>query len=313
MSTAPLPDRATPPSHMRDQPRADNGYFGPESVSWQLYADPAAQLGGIAALLLQALNPAMMRLFAATSVSSVDTQARGERTGRYINTTIFGDKAHADAAAEAVRRMHHHAAWTDPQTGEVLRADTPAWLDWTHNTLIYAVLRAADAWGPELSRKDQDRFVLEQHISAQLIGIDTARLPATRAALEAYIDQQQDWMALTIPAAEASRELRSPSFKGNPLTIWTGIVINDGILSLLPPWALLLYGIAGRPMNLRAASRTTKGMLAAARRNQSYEQVITDLTTKVDAHPYRNVRPKHVPAYHHAQETDAPKGDGATE
>ena len=30
--------------------------------------------------------------------------------------------------------------------------------------------------------------------------------------------------------------------------------------------------------------------MAAARRNRSYEDVITDLTTKVDTHPYRKVR-----------------------
>jgi uncharacterized protein (DUF2236 family) len=275
-----------------DQPRQDDGYFGPESISWRLYSDPSSQLGGLAALFLQALNPNMMRLFSQVSITGQDAAARGERTGQYINTTIFGDKAHADAAARSVRGMHKHANWTDPATGETLRAETESWMDWTHNTLVYAVLRAAEAFGPELTPEEEDLFVKEQHISAELVGIDPSRLPATRAALEEHINEQRDWMALTLPAAEVSRSIRKPSFKGNPVKVWTGIVIQDGILSLLPDWALLLYGVAGRPMNLRGAAKTTKAMMAAARKNQSYEQVISDLTTKVDTHPYRKVRDK---------------------
>jgi len=273
-----------------DQPRQDFGYFGPDSISWRLYSDPSSKLGGIAALLLQALNPSMMRLFTAVSAAGQDPVARGERTGQYIDTTIFGDKAHADAAARSVRGMHKHANWQDPVTGETLRAETADWMDWTHNTLVYAVLRAADAFGPKLSVQEQDQFVVEQHIAAELVGIDPARLPATYVELEKYIDDQRHWLALCLPAAEVSQAIRKPSLRGNPVKVWTGIVIQDGILSLLPDWALLLYGVAGRPMNLRSAAKTTKGMMAAARRNRSYEDVITDLTTKVDTHPYRKVR-----------------------
>ncbi|SDT19283.1 oxygenase MpaB family protein [Microterricola viridarii] len=273
-----------------DQPRQDEGYFGPDSVSWRLFADPSSKLGGVAAILLQALNPHMMRLFDAVSVMDADPQGRSERTARYIDTTIFGDKAHADAAGLSVQRMHAHAQWTDPVTGETLRADTMEWLVWTHNTVTWGVLRGADAFGPELSVAEQDAFVKEQHIAARLAGIDPDTIASTRAELDAYIEEQKTWMSLCLPAAELSRALRKPSFRGNPINVWTGIVIQDGILSLLPDWALLLYGVAGRPMNLKSAARTSKGMLAAARRNTSYEDVITGFTTRVDTHPYRKVR-----------------------
>lgn len=273
-----------------DQPRQDEGYFGPDSISWRLFSDPSSKLGGVSAVLMQALNPHMMRLFDGVSVNAADPTGRAERTARYIDTTIFGDTAHADAAGTSVRRMHAHAVWTDPATGETLRADTAAWLEWTHNTVTWGVLRGADAFGPELSVAEQDAFVLEQHKAAELAGVDPSGLPATRAELDAYIDAQKGWMSLSLPAAELSRTMRKPSFKGNPITVWTGIVIQDGILSLLPDWALLLYGVAGRPMNLRGAARTTKGMIATARRSKSYDAVITELTTRVDTHPYRKVR-----------------------
>lgn len=271
--------------------RADEGYFGPDSISWRLFSDPSSKLGGVAAILLQSLNPMMMRVFAGTSGYATDMEGRSERTGRYVDTTIFGDRAHADAAGEAVQRLHAHSVWTDPRTGEELRADTEEWLAWTHNAIVYGVLRAADAFGPMLTVAEQDRFVTEQLEAARIVGItDAALLPTTRASLDAYIDDNKDWMALTLPAAEISRTLRKPDLSGNPVKVWAGINIQDGILSLLPDWALLLFGIDGRPMNMRAAARTTRRFIQSARKSTSAEQMVTDITERVQTHPYRKVR-----------------------
>lgn len=268
----------------------DDGHFGPDSVSWTLFSDPSAKLGGAVAILLQALNPMMMRLFAETSGYATDVDGRAERTGRYIDTTIFGDRAHADAAGASVRRMHQHANWTDPQTGVELRADNHDWLVWTHNTVVWGVLRAADAFGPELSVHQQDDFVSEQHKAASLVGIDPSVLSCTRAELDAYMEAQKGWMALSLPAAEISRGLRKPNLKGNPAKIWAGVVVQDGVLSLLPEWARLLYGIEGRPMNLLSAARITRGFIAGARKNASRAELISEVTERVRTHPYRKVR-----------------------
>lgn len=271
--------------------RADDGYFGPESVSWRVFADPSSKLGGVAAILLQSLNPMMMRLFSATSDYTADVEGRGERTGLYLDTLVYGDRARADAAAQAVNRLHAASQWTDPRTGEELRADTEEWLAWTHNCLVYGLLRAADAFGPELSAAEQDQFLAEQRTAASLVGIADDRLvPTTRAALDAYIDENQSWMALTIPAAEVSRTLRKPDLRGNPVNTWITVSVQDGILSLLPDWALLLFGVEGRPMNLGAAARTTRRIIDSARKNASTAAVIAEVTSRVETHPYRKVR-----------------------
>lgn len=272
----------------------DSGYFGPESVSWRLFSDPSSKLGGVAAILLQSLNPMMMRVFEGTSGYATDMEGRGERTGRYIDTTVFGDREHADAAGAAVQRLHAASVWTDPRTGDELRADNEEWLAWTHNCIVYGVLRAADAFGPILTVAEQDRFVTEQHEAARIVGIaqldNPALLPRTRAELDRYIDDNKDWMALTLGAAEISRNLRAPVLRGNPLKVWAGVNIQDGILSLLPDWALLLFGIDGRPMNLRAAAGVTRRLIAKAREGKSAEDLISEVTERVQTHPYRKVR-----------------------
>lgn len=270
-----------------------DGYFARDSVSWRLYADPSSKLGGTAAVLLQSLNPMMMRVFSGTSNYAEDVAGRSERTGQYIDTTTYGDKAHADAAAEKVKRLHANSVWVDPRTGEELRADNQEWLAWTHNCLVYGVLRAAEEFGPELTPEEQDQFIAEQHTAARLVGIEGDEyLPPNRAALDAYIDDNKDWMALTLPAAEVSRNLRKPSLAGNPFNTWVTVNIQDGILFLLPDWALLLFGIEGRPMNLKAAAKVTRGLLKRARKESSVEDMINEVTSRVKIHPYARVRTK---------------------
>lgn len=270
---------------------ADKGYYGADSVSWKVFADPSAKLGGAASLLMQALNPMMMRVFNGTSRYTEDEEGRAERTDQYIDTTIFGDKTHADAAAQSVRRMHAAAKWTDPRTGEVLRADTPEWLAWTHNTVVWCILRACESFGPDLTGEEQNQFITEQHRAAKLAGIENEELlPNTREELDKYIFDNRDWMALTLPAAEVTRQLRKPTLTGNPINIWIGVNVQDGILSLLPDWALLLLGIEGRPMNLTAAAKATRNIMNQARKNKSTEQLIDEVTSRVEMHPYRKVR-----------------------
>jgi len=152
--------------------RQDDGLFGPASVSWKVFLDPSAQLGMVCAVLMQALHPNMMRLFDHVSDNAADPAGRALRTGRYVLTTIFGDQAHAEAAGASVRRLHSLVRWTDPKTGEVLAADTPEWLEWTHSCIVWGVLQAAATYGPRLSADEQDRFVVEQHRAAALVGLD---------------------------------------------------------------------------------------------------------------------------------------------
>lgn len=285
-------DSAQNPAGARpNSARADDGFFGPESVSWRVFADPVSKLGGMAALLLQALNPYMMRLFYKTTGSHDDSAGRDERTGRYFETVVFGDKAHAEAAAQSVRRMHAHAVWVDPHSGQEMRADNQDWLAWTHNTFVYALIRASNAFGNELTAAEADQFVVEQLEAARLIGIeDLSVIPRTVGELETYIDAQQSWLSLTVEAAEVTRTLRKPSFKGNPIKVWSIIIVQDGVLSLLPDWARLLYGIEGRPMNLRSAARSTRWIMSLARKSQSYGELIGAATARVEDHPYRKVR-----------------------
>jgi len=45
----------------------DLGLFGPGSMAWRIHGDPSSLIGGLRALLLQALNPLAMAVMAQSS------------------------------------------------------------------------------------------------------------------------------------------------------------------------------------------------------------------------------------------------------
>lgn len=284
-----LPD-SPPRSGYAPADGTDNGYFGPDSVSWRVFSDPAARLGIAAGILLQALNPLMMRLLAETAGGGSGSGA--SRPGQYLDTIIFGDRVHAEAAAEAVNELRADSAWTDPRTGMRLRGDNEEWRAWSHNALVYGLLRAAEAFGPELSRGEQDRFIVEQHTTACLLEIEEETcLPATRGQLEAYLESNSAWMALTLPAAEVARQLRRPAAgedpaRTDPVAAWIAGNVRHAVFALLPDWALLLYGIDVASVRLSAAAKATRTVLDSARQNASVADTVAGVTSRVETHRY---------------------------
>lgn len=280
---------------LRDAPREDDGYFGPDSVTWKVFADPSLHLGGVASVLLQALEPGMMLHFDKVSIVSESPEAgtaRFQRTGDYLITIAFADKAHADAASAHVDKLHTRSIWTDPVTGVVEVAKVPGWQQWTHNTFVWGSLHGALAFGLELTPEEQDRFVLEQHKAAELLHVP-GPLPATRAELDAYIEAEGKTKALTAPAAKAGLALRHPARTWNPITNWLGATVQDAILSLLPAWALEMYALEGKtPARLAKAGRWGGRFMKLARGNKSIETLVAESTAHATEHPYQKVRAK---------------------
>lgn len=280
---------------MFTESREDDGYFGPESVTWKVMAHPAAlNVGGGMAVLLQVLDPGEMQLLSRTTVAregDAAKDARFKRTGAYLLTVNFGDRAHADAAAAHVDRLHERAVFTDPETGEVTRAKNPEWLRWTHNTLVWSTLTATLAYGLELTEAEQDQFVREQHRAAELLHVPTP-LPETRPELDAEIEAKggRD-AALILPAADIALALRNPS--GGVVQRWVSRNVQYGMLAFMPAWALRLYGIDGlNNRRVRQGKRWMGLMMKLAARNRKMEQLIDAAMAEATVHPYQRVRAK---------------------
>src|SRR3712207_2570905 len=100
------------------------GFFGPDSVSWRIHADPAFSVGGIRALLLQALHPVAMDGVARFSTAfSTEPWARLTRTAEYVATLTFGTRREALRSVRRVRGMHRGNTPVGETTGHIVRAN----------------------------------------------------------------------------------------------------------------------------------------------------------------------------------------------
>lgn len=278
----------------RDAERADDGYFGPKSATWKVYADSGASLGAVASVLLQALDTGMLKHFDHVSVTSESPeagQARFQRTGDFILTCAFGDKAHVDAATAHVDMLHERATWTNPETGQVEVAKWPEWQRWTMYTFVWGSLEGALKWGMPLTVAEQDAFVKEQQIIAEKLHVPGPH-PSTKVELDAFIEAGKKDKALGFLGAQAALGVRNAPRSGNPFKDWLSGIVLDGILSLLPLWARQIYGVENRSdRRLARAQRLTGRFLAAARKNKSLQNLVDGGVAHATAHPYQKVRP----------------------
>jgi uncharacterized protein (DUF2236 family) len=215
---------------------ADDGFFGPGSVTWRLSGDLASPVAGLRALLLQALHPLAMAGVDQHSDWRRDPVGRLAATSAYVTTISFGDRATAERAAARVRAIHEHVTGTDPATGRPYAASDPALLLWVHAALVDSTLAARQLIGTPLPPGDSDRYVAEMTVAAQLVGVPADLVPASTAALAGYLGSVRPVLQCTPAAADAIGHLLDlPELAEDIGEIWQDI--RDAAIAALPDWA----------------------------------------------------------------------------
>ncbi len=234
---------------------ADDGFFGPASVAWQVSADLAAPVAGLRALLMQALHPLAMAGVDQHSGWRRDPVGRLAATSAYLATITFGERAAAAAAAARVRRVHDHVRGVDAVTGRPYAAGDPALLLWVHAALVQSSLAAGQAFGTPLSADDSDRYVAEMMVAAELVGVPRPLIPASVAELDRYVASVRPELRCTPAARESMAYLLDPPGLDQELAgFWQDV--RDGAIAVLPEWAREMYGYAPQPPPLAPGRRT---------------------------------------------------------
>jgi uncharacterized protein (DUF2236 family) len=226
---------------------ADNGFFGPASVTWRVSTDMGRPVAGLRALMLQALHPLAMAGVDQHSNWRSDPVGRLAATSGYLATVSFGDRAAAERAAARVRRVHEHITGTDQVTGLRYAASDPALLLWVHATLVESGIVASAAFGTPLSAGDSDAYVAEMAATAELVGVPAGLAPASLGDLESYLTATRPELRCTPAAAESMAYLLDPpGLDEDVAEIWADV--RAGVLAVLPAWALEMYGYPPQPL-----------------------------------------------------------------
>jgi uncharacterized protein (DUF2236 family) len=219
---------------------ADFGLFGPNSVAWRLHQHPCMLIGGLRALVIQALNPLAMAAVAQHSDFRTDPWGRLRRTSEYVTTTIFGDTATAKAAGARVRALHRRVRGIDEVTGRPYSADDPELLLWIHVVEVDSFLAAYRRYGDALSDEDADLYVKEMVRSAELVGLHEADVPHTEREVRDYLAGVRN-LCVTPAAREGLRLVLNPPARLPGRVAWA--IPATAAVALLPPDIRALYGL----------------------------------------------------------------------
>ena len=238
---------------------ADRGLFGPGSVTWKVHAHPVMLIGGMRALMLQALHPPALAGVVQHSDFRSKPLGRLRRTANFVTTTTFGNTAAAEAACADVRRVHRFVHCDDPVTGRPYSAEDPETLLWVHCVEVHSFLAAYRAYGGRLSAAEQDAYLAESVRVAALLGIDAADVPDSVDAMRAYFAAMRPSLCVSLEAKATVDFVVSPPLSVELLPFAAPLrVCSTAAVSLVPRDLRRLAGI-DRPRFTDAATTATVG------------------------------------------------------
>ena len=218
---------------------ADTGLFGPGSVAWDLHSHPAMLVGGLRALMIQALHPLGMAAVADHSDYRSDVWGRFDRTSGYVLNTVYGERAVAERLGAQVRAVHRPIHGIDTVTGRPYAADDPILLLWIHCTLVESFLSAYRRYVAPVPQARADAYVAEMVRQAQLVGLQPEDVPSDERANAAFICDQVPDLVRTERSLEAMDTFLHPPLTALRRPYWW--VATTAALAILPEYALTMY------------------------------------------------------------------------
>ncbi|MBI1352692.1 MAG: DUF2236 domain-containing protein [Actinomycetales bacterium] len=223
----------------------DVGYFGPGSAAWAVHGSLTTLVGGIRALLMQALHPGALAGVMQHSRYETDALGRLAGTARWLTVVTFGDRAMADRECARVRGMHRKVSgvYEGAEGERAYSANDPDLLRWVHVAFTDSFLAAHRVWGGPIPG-GEDAYVREWATAGELVG--ATDLPRSAAELK----EQVRGFASQLDGSESAR--RTADFVRHAPIPLAGRpaygVLFAGALSTLPEEYRRMLGLPDVPL-----------------------------------------------------------------
>jgi uncharacterized protein (DUF2236 family) len=237
---------------------SDSGFFGPDSVSWQVHRETTVLFGGARALLMQASHPLVIAGARETGFYKRDPWKRLQRTLALTYALTFGTREEALSAAEHINEVHRSVHGVDDVTGLPYDAFDPDLLLWVHGCLVDSALLFERLTVGRLDDEGRERFHREQMLAAELLHLPKERIPPTVAGLRDWMDSVTSSGILRV--ADAALDVASMFHEPPKGAEWRPVLraVSWWAFGTLPAPIRAMYGIrwnAAREMALRATLR----------------------------------------------------------
>ncbi|HLP22842.1 MAG TPA: oxygenase MpaB family protein [Microbacteriaceae bacterium] len=174
------------------------GLYLPSDAPWVIHGDFGTLVGGIRALLMQALHPGALAGVAQHSRYESDPLGRLSGTIRWLTVTTFGSHTAVANEARRVNRMHERVTGqfeTGAGTSRDYRAADPDLLLWVHVAFMESFLRAHENYSSVpipagTAPTGADNYVRQWGASVAPLGLDG--VPTSVAELTAVLDGFRD-------------------------------------------------------------------------------------------------------------------------
>jgi uncharacterized protein (DUF2236 family) len=239
-----------------EHPLGDAGLFDPDGAVWRIHADFAGMLsGGLCALMLQTLHPAVLAGVWDHSNFRDDLVGRLRRTTNFVAGTSYAPRAEAQRLIERVRRIHSNVhGFTE--NGEPYRADDPALLTWVHVTEAYGFLQGYRRYAGPVRGADADRYYDETRQIAEALG--AREVPRTETEVDEYFVSVRTQLAFTERSRTVLRILQRMKLPVPLPGLSRDIFLGAGA-ALLPAWAVeLLQRSTIRKLQPQLAAKTLR-------------------------------------------------------
>jgi uncharacterized protein (DUF2236 family) len=210
-------------------------FLPPDGVARLVHSDlPSMLIGGISALLLQALHPLAMAGVAEHSNYQSDPLGRLHRTAAFVGTTTFGTVGDAEKAIAQVQRVHRRVNGVAPD-GRAYSAADPELVTFIHVAEMSSFLESARRFGPHPLSPDQcDQYYAEVAPVAMSLGAEW--VPRSHLEVESYFGWIRPELYAGTQALEARDWLRGGVATRPEERAVYAVLLAAGV-SVLPPWA----------------------------------------------------------------------------
>jgi uncharacterized protein (DUF2236 family) len=234
----------------------DLGYFGPESVSWQVHKEVTVLFGGARALLMQAAHPLVVAGANQTGMYERNPWRRLQRTLILTYTITFGTKAEAHEAADRINEVHTRINGVDPVTGLRYDALDPELLLYVHACLVDSALLFEQLTVGRLDDAGRQRFHEEQMLAAEMLLVPREIIPPTVQGLRQWLAgfERRGELRVTEGARRVAELFLEPPEEAEWRPILKGVARLA--FATLPAGIREMYGFDVGPVKERAARAT---------------------------------------------------------
>jgi uncharacterized protein (DUF2236 family) len=232
------------------------GLYMPDDAPWVVHADLGTLVGGVRALLMQALHPGSLAGVRTHSRYKDDPLGRLAGTIRWLTITTFASHEALAAEASRVNRMHDRVKGQyESSSGESrnYRAADPDLLRWVHIAFMDSFLRSHQIFSTRPIPGGADAYVRLWAKSVEPLGLKD--VPMNEADLLKWLDHYRGELAVNDDTRDVIQWLRNPPLPISARPVYA--LLFQSALASLPAEHRELIGLKSLPLSVLRPITTT--------------------------------------------------------